>query len=126
MKQELVPIIVFALNSGDVELERKILGAAGIAFAPALGSYNGVAEDSWICLARDPDEISRILVIARAWDQESILYIDENRDADLYFLESGNLETIGKLVPVTELEARMQHGWTQCLVTGQYFTVVAQ
>jgi hypothetical protein len=126
MRQELVPVIIFALNSGDVELERKILGAAGIAFAPARGSYNGTEEDSWICLARDPDEIARILRIARAWSQESILYIDEQREADLYYLESGNLETLGKLEHVTELEARMRSNWTQCLITGQYFTVKFQ
>lgn len=75
----------------------------------AQGSYKGVAERS---LVADIKELKNVISMARHFEQESILIVNE-REAYLYFLDSKEEVSLGtELVRVDKNEALSQDAYT--------------
>ena len=119
MKTAKEPVVIMALNTSYPEKETAYLASLGLISAPALGSYQGVEEQSHVILCRDAFEYQFILSVASTFKQESILYLTEDRKAFLYFLESDRVEELGHLKKVSKEEAEASLAYTKRL--GNYY-----
>jgi hypothetical protein len=91
-------------------------------FKQVIGSYNGQTEDSYMVLANEDDALNEVIAIAKEFNQESILVVDENRIATLQFLTSpANATILGSWTPIEALEAQSLENWT--LDQTNYYTV---
>src|ERR1019366_3210105 len=63
-------------------------------FKKVLGSYKGTLEDSYMVLANEDKALNEVIILAKEFNQESILVVDENRLATLQFLSSPSNTTI--------------------------------
>ena len=71
-------------------LERDLL-KSGFEFKKVKGVYKGVSEDSFLVSVVDtPLEEAALKILARDFNQESILYVDGNRNATLIFVDFNN------------------------------------
>lgn len=89
-----------------------------------LGSYKGAEEQSFVVNG----DRRKVLDIAAHFGQESVLHLDTNRQATLYFINQGpgteTYEKLGRLVTCTEEEAKAGDAWTYDRKQGQYYHVV--
>jgi hypothetical protein len=83
------------------------------------GYYKGDKENSILVEVKNQIDVENLLGFASNFDQECILYSDENRSSELIFCNGENRQMIGKLQAVSELEARKQDNFTY--VNGGYY-----
>jgi hypothetical protein len=90
-------------------------------FGVVEGYYKGVKENSVLVEIKNELDVETLLDFAKNFNQESILYSDENRESCLYICDNGleNPEMIGKLQAVSELEAKKLDSYTY--VNGAYY-----
>ena len=103
MKPILRPFYIFALNTNDAK-EPHILLDKGLntkQFKTLQGSYKGQVETSYLV---DADFQGIVWDLAREYNQESILYVDENRNAYLEYLADGRIEKLGKFQAITNVK----------------------
>lgn len=100
------------------------LTSMGLKFSRALGSYKGTCEKSFIVDASE-DIIGKLKVTADWFKQESILVVQDDaaRSASLHFIDTGKVQKIGSIVPLTALEASKEENWTLDLTQNLYFGV---
>jgi hypothetical protein len=77
-----------------------------------------VSLDAWATESRD---IAQLSAIAAEFGQESILYLDEDRNATLILVETGERVPLGWMKACTLAEAEKAKGYT--LVSGIYHTI---
>lgn len=124
-----VPMIVFSVyqsslsnaeNKVNHEKALQVLKDNRIAFKPVIGCYKGTLEKSIII----PDELATYKIIhdlTTEYNQESVLELDEDRRASLYFKGNEQVESIGVMTCVTKKEAMSQDSWTFCPSTKRFF-----
>ncbi len=95
----------------------------GIALDTAVGCYKGTEEQCIIAEYNNLLEKDLILEYARNCEQESVLMLTPQRTAALLYVDTGGVEILGKLKPVSEQYARKQDAWTRT-DNGQYYVVV--
>jgi hypothetical protein len=89
------------------------LHARDIHFVPARGFYKGAEERSVVALIDDLDDFVWLSDLAfGTLGQESVLVVDANLVAVLYFAD-GRIERLGVMTRVNEFEARRQDAWTR-------------
>lgn len=118
--------IIFALNTGKHN-EFQILcttfkyhGFNEAMLKPVQGYYNGKVEHSYIFPWTEKS--SRFIRnLTTEHKQESILYIDERLNAELYYLDDYVSIPIGTMCKTTAGTAQQQPGYTK--VDGNYYTV---
>lgn len=82
------PFVMLAMNTGNPESEANTLRAMGLGdFVWCKGVYNGVSEDSFAVFFNSLEQRLAIQSMARRHNQESILVVDSNRDAELVFFD---------------------------------------
>jgi len=122
------PVVVIELNLYDQDLELGVLYSAGLAFVPALGSYKGMTNRSYVLdIGRegefygeiDQSKLNIALDLASKHKQESVLMLDSNRRAQLYYIESQELVDLGQLSAIGKTVADASEAWT--LVNGTYY-----
>lgn len=119
-----IPVVILSLNHGDVEQELKVIKDAGFSRLKHVhGKYKGQLENSYVVAVRSPEEVDRLLLLARKYNQECIMFIDEKRDAILYYCDTYDVEPIGELVTVYEHLAHKQDSYTFCPVSNAYYVV---
>jgi hypothetical protein len=102
MRPILRPFLVFALNTDLDSYEKNILHDAGIMpnqYKQLQGMYKGQGEGSYLV---DIDFLDTVLRLAKEYNQESILIVDEIRDASLYYIETGSTIRLGKFQQVKD------------------------
>lgn len=129
------PFVVFSAERHELPAEQngarhdflvRQLSAAGLSFDASLrGRYKGSQERSILVLIPEGDgsqEFSTVLRIARAFQQESVLYVDGEREACLRYLDGeGRWEHIGHWSRVSEAEAQARDSYTEA--RGAFYAV---
>ena len=111
-------IVFFSIQTPTTTNSEYALGVeAGLSqygFKKVLGSYNGQLEDSYMVIASEDKALDYVISIAKDFNQESILIVDENRKASLLKLYESMTEEIelGDFVSITALEAQSLENWT--------------
>ena len=113
--------IILALNSGSLILDINQIRSLGLPFKCLVGSYKGTLEDSFLVTYDTYEQYEKVLKLARKFSQESVLMLNEDRDATLYYLESGDLINLGPFVSVLRKIAYSMDAWTLDLKTGNYY-----
>lgn len=115
------PMMILALNLKNQEIETDALINAGLAFKDLTGSYKGVKERSYLVLTHNNTAYQAALNLARRCEQESVLLLDEERNAKLMYLNDMYQIDIGVLTPVSKDEALEQDAWTYAPDLNQYY-----
>lgn len=120
MKQStFLPIIIFSVQQNlpddfdnflNHEYVKQKLFDAKIDFTETVGSYKGVSELGFMVSAEHRHAAE---ILAKQFNQESILYSGPDRFSFLEFIQDGGQPLpIGFLEPVSESEAKSQDAWT--------------
>lgn len=117
------PIAILALNAGSEEHERAILAANGFnANKPLVGVYKGQEERSWLVALSDTEDArAKLVELAAAYDQESVLFSGMDRYSVLHYVEDGREEQLGVLRAVPAGVAKGKDCYTFDPVSGEYF-----
>lgn len=109
MRQINRPMIIFALNASNDTLVLEAAGFTSKTYKELDGSYKGQTEKSYIV---DAEHLETVMQLARMHNQESILLLDQDRNASLYYIKSGLNTPIGRLVPTSEAVALSKDAWS--------------
>jgi hypothetical protein len=119
-------VVIFSIETGtpagiyDKQHVENELSQYG--FKSVLGSYNGVQENSYVVDASTDNALNDVLELAVNYNQESILIVDENRIASLYFIKTGLTTKLGNFTSISALEASKLDNWT--LDGTDYYSVI--
>ena len=121
-QHNLKPAIIFALNAGSTGYEESLLNGLGIHCKVLIGSYKKVTEYSYIADASDLDKLKSLL---RETNQESVLYLDNQRNAYLLYALDNYTEQkyIGDWTEVSQQTALKEDAYTFDIETGKYYIV---
>jgi len=127
MQAQKHPCFIFAVNHSTQEQDLKYIQSMlpeGVKVIECLGSWKGEQEYSYIVSAA---HVLPVFLMAKERNQESVLYLDNERSATLVygFQDDQELveEPVGTLREVSEQEAMKHDGWTKRIDSGQYFVV---
>lgn len=114
------PFAILALNLETGAQEQEILKQLGLPYLSAIGKYKGDSERSYIIPLSGAhwDELNDILELARQYNQESVLLVDSNSRATLYFLKTDKESHIGTFVSAEKESDNCT------LINGHYYEVV--
>ncbi len=73
-------------------------------------------------IANEDTALDEVTNIAKSFNQESILIVDENRVATLRYLNTNQDTKLGQFVSITALEAQSLENWT--LDGTNYYSVI--
>lgn len=90
-----------------------------VPFKEVAGQFEGRIESSFVVFGDKAVELG--LKLAREYNQDSAILLDQDRNATLIDLRSNNKVNIGKFTPVPEHVAKQSIGWTFDKVTKQFF-----
>lgn len=100
----------------------EVLRDNGIRFKEVLGVYKGVSEKSIVVVLDSVSQLHIPIGIANRYNQESVLILDaDTRKANLYYLKSGQSESIGVFEAVSESEAKSRDAYTFDHVNNVYY-----
>lgn len=111
-------------NEARTQFLARQLNALGVDWSNVTGSYKGAEEVSFLALlpgGDGSDEFWRILKLLKAYEQESLLYVDGQRCATLVYAD-GHSVKVGRFFAVPEPIALAGDGWTRDLA-GTYYAV---
>lgn len=121
------PYLIISAELGHLDAERNLdrslqletlLESAGISYKKLAGKYNGQTERSYIVPFS-----AGVVKLAQLLAQESILKLYPDNKAELIYLETGKVETIGTLVPISRAEAMLVNSWSYRPDLNQFYTV---
>lgn len=98
----------------SIEIESS-LKSLGLSFKPVLGVYEHIdgieiKEKSFVINCPRNNTFKTLIGLSKHFNQESVLYVDENREATLLFNDVKESElNLGKFKPFTEREFNMLH-----------------
>ena len=126
------PVIIFSgyTKAANDELNRVrhniclvSLENAGAKPIELKGYYKGLVEKSILVL--DSPELRKIVLnLATYFDQESILLLDQDRNAALLFLGDNSQQEIGRFIPVSKDKIDNLDAWVYNPTTKKYYSVV--
>jgi hypothetical protein len=97
------------------------LSNAGIPFKQVDGCYLGEREESFLVPAKYEKEI---MEIAKAYNQESVLFVDSKRRGHLIYLEDNKTINLGTLQKVSDEQASNLEAYTYDPTTKSYWAVI--
>ena len=115
--------VLIALNNDTIAEDKTILRSLGLDFKLVEGVYNGVAENSYRVKFSNVEQLADLARIAKTHDQESILIVDQERNAKLVYLD-GRVDDrveLGTFQNVSELEAKQATSYTYEVDKGYYY-----
>ncbi len=118
-------VAVIALNRPSIQDDKDVLLIAdleskhGLKYQEAYRFYKGTNENSYMILVPEDSTLNEVRKLARDYNQESILIIDEDRKARLEFTQTGSTVQLGTWTEISALEARERENWT--LIGGSYY-----
>lgn len=89
------------------------------------GCYKGDTETSFaVVMPATSASLFAMMVLARSFEQESVLAVIENGQAYLHFCEHTQLENIGRYKAITKEDTAGLEAWSVVKATGEAFTFV--
>jgi hypothetical protein len=123
-----------ALNIGSQTDELAILKSSGLKVLRAtIGAYKGQKELSYVidvghdgALFGEVDraKLELAVEVARAYGQESILFLSYDRTSSLMYMDDLRIEPLGQFVAVSPKVALSQDAYTYDLETEEYWVTV--
>jgi hypothetical protein len=98
------------------------LAMKGYNFKPLTGVYKGTKERSF-AVEVNSKELIDLLAVAKSFNQESILIVDEKNVANLVFIETKKKMKIGKFKLTSRELAEKQENYSFDPSTGRYYVV---
>ncbi len=119
-------IAIIALNQPGIDQDQEILkakfGGDVDDYHPLQGCYNGLVEASYIVpLTGHGNSRDQVLAVAKEYSQESILWLDNQRGAHLYFTDGKKALYLGKWREVPEVQAKSRSAYTYDPSVDKYF-----
>ena len=109
-------------NKQNTDVLERYLEKYNYAYKPLIGHYKGVNECSFLVEYTD-ERLDMLLAWADVLDQESILKLDQDRNASLYYVNTGEEVKIGALKSLDFKEVKNLSAWSYCPVLDQYYGV---
>ena len=121
-------LFILAVNQPNENADKAFLAEHGIHVSnPAcIGAYKGKLELAYLipCDQDTRAEVeASVLQAAKAANQESVLFLDSEREAYLIFVDNRDTGHIGTWSGIDSAEAASLDAWTLNRETGQYYTV---
>jgi hypothetical protein len=120
----LIPIVILALNLDSEELEQQAISTfLGSEYSrPSLvGCYKGEVERSYI-IETTSKSLEDILMFAKQYNQESILHLDNERSAVLVY-DMDNMVKLGRFKSASKAIALSNDAYTYSKETHTYYIV---
>lgn len=115
--------VFFELNSySDLKYIEDMIRETNTWPIPCVGSYKGDVNVSYMSIVKDRTDCvyQCIKTLAKEFNQESILIVDNVNNAWLHYLEDNSEVYIGKLTEVSKEEALQLESWTK--ISNRYYT----
>jgi len=114
---------ILALNTGSLSFESELLEELFDDVRAMRGCYKGQAEDSYLLTFTEKNDGNIraedwIKLLAKSFDQESVLFIDDNNTAMLHMTKDDVYVALGKWQQNTE---ELTDCWTQDKQTKIYY-----
>lgn len=106
------------LNNHEDVLEG--LRLVNVGFKELIGKYEGETEKSILIVGKKASKLAKM--IARKYNQESYLYCDQDRNAELIFTESGLKENIGKFKQISPAKVADLPSYTYDPLAKKYYS----
>ena len=113
-------------NCDRTESLDRWLRAKSLATVQVNGRYKSNRERSILVIDERPDNDfceSAVMLLARQYDQESVLAVDANRQARLIYWDDGRFESVGQWRAVSAGEVTNKPDASYTERAGQYYTV---
>lgn len=117
------PLFIVAFNGETERDDVSALYRAGVegGYRKVRGCYKGVTERSWLLNA---EQFSKVRDSGELANQESVLFLDNQRNGWLYFAKDGfahgfNTVLLGEWKEVHATQAAKLEAWTE--IDGKYF-----
>ena len=121
--------IILALNTQDQFTDLTILKQNGFEAKPLIGQYQHetgriVKESSYLIKVESGRDLLTIKNLAKFHQQESILVLDLDQNAELLYISSGKVQNIGVFTNCTEAEAKSSQSHTFDPISKEYYICV--
>jgi len=115
---------ILALNTGNTKFEIELLGRLFDDVRAMRGCYKGQEEDSYLITFTETNDRGMraeewIKLLAKSFNQESVLFIDDNNTAMLHITKDDIYVALGKWQKNT---GELPDCWTQDKQTNVYYT----
>jgi len=110
-------------NSIATDELRAALASSNYSFKEVLGMYKGVSETSFFVEYNNGGALADLNSLASFYDQESILHLDEDRNASLVYCDSDEETKVGLFQAIDKSEAFKLDAYTYCPQLNMYFAV---
>lgn len=107
-------VIIVSACTGDASLDEvnhllagRIFQRQGCEVTEALGVYKGESEKSWVVHIKRTHDVVVAATIAKGFEQESVLSVDEFGEAKLVYIDGSPSQVIGTLREVEYSEASL-------------------
>lgn len=121
MRESYKPFVILATAdtryTGPKEVAESLQAVHGGNWRPVEGCYKGEREPSYLVTLDDSVTLAHCVAIASANHQESILLVDEQRQAHLHYIDSGKVEHLGAFVECQPAQA----GDAYTIADGRYY-----
>lgn len=113
---------VIALNTESSEKDQQILDFNGfINYKQVNGVYKGQTELSYVISTPTPETLQNVYNLAKQYSQESILFVDADRNAELVYINTGKRVALGGFKCVNRTEAYQNDAFTHDPSTDYYY-----
>ena len=113
--------VILSLNTGSLKEDLKQIKSLSLPFKCLIGAYKGKLEDSYLIVYNTYQELRKIIILAQANFQESILILREDRTCFLRYFNQTERVELGKLVSVSRDKAHLEDTWTLDLKTNKFY-----
>lgn len=112
-------------NKRETDELESILKKRNASYKHLVGSYRGHREASFLVELDDNFDLDSAKYYSHRFGQESILLLDEDRNASLHYLDDQWVDDrIGKLKAITNNEAIKLEAWSYCPLNNQFYGVL--
>jgi len=114
------------VNKQDTDRLENYLIMDNFRYKTLIGCYKGNTEASFLVEYDNINEMVTLNKLAQHFDQETILLLDEDRNAVIYNESDNGLTQIpiGKLRNITPKQAQKLDAWSYCPINDQYYGVL--
>ena len=109
-------------NKHNTDILETLIVKHGLSYKHLVGSYKGIREASF--LVEYDTQLPLILDWAEKLEQESVLLLDEDRNAQLFDFKDQQGVIIGKLQAITSKQAIKLENFSYCPLNNQFFGVL--
>jgi len=129
----MVPVLIMSAERAEYDAHTNSLrtdalvhdlARLNLSAKPVVGAYQGTREESFVVAVPDETSLVRATALATLFDQEGVLYIDQDRRATLLYLATGERVDLGRFRAITRAEAEHADAYTFDPLTDTYYRAV--